>query len=135
MSRWALPTSFGVSEASNEDARMGEVSVLERIAAPLLATNRDVVLAGDLNALARHDPYPADLAARFIRAEIDKYGQRFSALQFLLSSDRQHYAALPVIWLLYSALHVLVIAALAFIQWPTFRSSRTARAAPTHGTD
>ncbi len=68
------------------------------------------------------------LAALFLylgtAGEIDKYGEQFSALQFLLSTDRQHYVAQPVIWLRYSALHVLVIAALGFIQWPHFRSAQ-----------
>ena len=59
-----------------------------------------------------------------LAGEIDKYGQQFSALQFLLSADRQHYAALPVIWLRYSMLHVLVIAALASLQWPHFRAAQ-----------
>jgi len=58
-----------------------------------------------------------------LAGEIDKYGQQFSALQFLLSADRQHYAAQPVVWLRYSALHVLVIAALASLQWPHFRAT------------
>ncbi|MHB1143287.1 MAG: VanZ family protein [Thiobacillus sp.] len=56
--------------------------------------------------------------------EIDKYGQQFSALQFLLSTDRQHYAALSVIWLRYGVLHLLVIAALASLQWPHFRAAQ-----------
>jgi hypothetical protein len=60
---------------------------------------------------------------------IDKYGRQFSALQFLLSSDRQHYAALPVIWLRYAVLHVLVIAALVSLQWPHFR---VVQRNPTH---
>lgn len=60
--------------------------------------------------------------------EIDKYGQRFSALQFLLSADRQNYAAPAYIWLRYAGVHVLVIAGLAFIQWPHFRTSRRTHA-------
>ncbi|MBN8764160.1 MAG: VanZ family protein [Thiobacillus sp. 63-78] len=68
------------------------------------------------------------LAALFLHlglaGSLDKYGQQFSALQFLLSTDRQHYAAMPVIWLRYSVLHGLVIAALAFIQWPHFRAGQ-----------
>lgn len=54
--------------------------------------------------------------------DIDKYGQHFSALQFLLSRDRQHYAPPAVVWLRYAGLHILVIAALAFLQWPHFRA-------------
>lgn len=76
------------------------------------------------------------LAALFLHlgmaGEIDKYGQQFSALQFLLSADRQHYAAQPVIWLHYGVLHLLVIAALGFIQWPHFRSAQRPL---THGSD
>jgi glycopeptide antibiotics resistance protein len=53
---------------------------------------------------------------------IEKYGQRFSAIQFLLSADRQHYVSPPVVWLRYSVLHFLAIAAIAFIQWPFFRA-------------
>ncbi|AAZ96161.1 hypothetical protein Tbd_0208 [Thiobacillus denitrificans ATCC 25259] len=60
--------------------------------------------------------------------EIDKYGQRFSALQFLLSADRQNYAAPAYIWLRYAGVHVLVIAGLAFIQWPHFRTARRTHA-------
>ncbi len=60
---------------------------------------------------------------------IGKYGRQFSALQFLLSADRQHYAALPVIWLRYAVLHVLVIAALVSLQWPHFRAVQRN---PTH---
>ena len=90
------------------------------LAAPVPTVQRTVRLAGVLVSLP--------LAALFLHLgladEIDKYGQQFSALQFLLSTDRQHYAALPVIWLRYSALHVLVIVALSFIQWPHFRNAR-----------
>ncbi|KVW96888.1 VanZ family protein [Thiobacillus denitrificans] len=67
-----------------------------------------------------------------LAGEIDKYGQQFSAMQFLLSADRQHYATQPVVWLRYSALHVLVITTLAFLQWPHFRSARQLHAQPTH---
>ena len=90
------------------------------LAAPVPTVQRTVRLAGVLVSLP--------LAALFLHLgladEIDKYGQQFSALQFLLSTDRQHYAALPVIWLRYSAVHVLVIVALSFIQWPHFRNAR-----------
>jgi glycopeptide antibiotics resistance protein len=89
------------------------------LASPVPAARRAVRLAGLLASLP--------LAALFLHlglaGEIDKYGQQFSALQFLLSTDRQHYATQPVIWLRYSALHVLVSAALAFIQWPHFRAA------------
>ncbi len=67
-----------------------------------------------------------------LAGEIDKYGQQFSALQFLLSSDRQHYASLPVIWLRYAVLHGLVIAALASLQWPHFRAAQRHSAHASH---
>ncbi len=59
-----------------------------------------------------------------LAGDIDKYGQHFSALQFLLSRDRQHYASPAAVWLRYAGLHVLVIVALAFLQWPHFRAGR-----------
>jgi glycopeptide antibiotics resistance protein len=67
-----------------------------------------------------------------LAGEIDKYGQQFSALQFLLSSDRQHYASLPAIWLRYAVLHGLVIAALASLQWPHFRAAQRHSAHASH---
>lgn len=59
-----------------------------------------------------------------LAGDIDKYGQHFSALQFLLSRDRQHYASPMAVWLRYAGLHVLVIAALAFLQWPHLCAGR-----------
>jgi hypothetical protein len=89
------------------------------LASPVSAAHRVTQVAGLIASLP--------LAALFLHlglaGEIEKYGQHFSALQFLLSSDRQHYAAQPAIWLRYGVLHVLVIAALAFLQWPYFRSA------------
>jgi len=98
------------------------------LASPLPAAQRTRQLAGVLASLP--------LAALFLHlglaGEIDKYGQQFSALQFLLSADRQHYAAQPVVWLRYSALHVLVIAALASLQWPHFRTAPRLHSQPPH---
>ncbi|HTN85470.1 MAG TPA: endonuclease/exonuclease/phosphatase family protein [Sorangium sp.] len=60
--------------AGSEDRRLTEARWLlslvppERFAAGLWA------LAGDLNALSRRDPYPADLDARLTAAGIEKYG-------------------------------------------------------------
>ncbi|MFP5409366.1 MAG: VanZ family protein [Gammaproteobacteria bacterium] len=56
--------------------------------------------------------------------DIDKYGQRFSALQFLLSPDRANYVSALGIWMRYAMLHLLVIGALASLQWPHFQSAR-----------
>lgn len=90
------------------------------LASPVPATHRIARLAG----VAASLPLAALFLHLGLAGEIDKYGQQFSALQFLLSTNRQHYAAQPVIWLRYAALHVLVIVALAFLQWPHFRTAQ-----------
>ncbi len=73
---------------SDEDARLGEVGELLRLAPPLALASRAVVLAGDLNALARHDPYPPDLDLHLARAAIDKYGRppRYEVIDRLLAA-------------------------------------------------
>ena len=90
------------------------------LASPAPASQRSAQLAGVVVSL----PLAALFLCLGLAGEIDKYGQQFSALQFLLSTDRQHYSPQPVIWLRYGAVHVLVIGALAFLQWPHFRSSQ-----------
>ncbi|WP_324780054.1 VanZ family protein [Thiobacillus sedimenti] len=67
-----------------------------------------------------------------LAGHIAKYGQEFSALQFLLSRDRQHYASTAVIWLRYGVLHMLVIAALASLQWPHFRATQRLQGQTAH---
>ncbi|NDP47118.1 MAG: VanZ family protein [Sulfuriferula multivorans] len=67
-----------------------------------------------------------------LAGEIHKYDQQFSALQFLLSPDRQHYVTQTVIWLRYSALHVLVITVLSFLQWPYFRAAQRLHSPASH---
>ena len=99
-------------------------------ASPVSKAQRSARLIGLLISL----PLAIGLLHLGLADEIDKYGQQFSALQFLLSSDRQHYASQPVIWLRYSVLHTLVIATLAFIQWPFFRSAPSQRSL-SHGPD
>ena len=97
------------------------------LASPATAAQRPLRLIGALVSLP--------LAALFLHlglaGSIEKYGQQFSAMQFLLSTDRQHYASMPAIWLRYGALHVLVIVTLAFIQWPHFRAAQRLHA-PNH---
>jgi hypothetical protein len=98
------------------------------IASPSSAGQRIPRLAAGLISLP--------LAALFLyvglAGEIHKYDQQFSALQFLLSPDRQHYATQTVIWLRYGALHVLVITALSFIQWPYFRAAQRLHSPASH---
>jgi glycopeptide antibiotics resistance protein len=100
------------------------------LASPVSAAQRTARLAAVLVSLP--------LAALFLHfglaGEIEKYGQQFSAMQFLLSTDRQHYATQPVIWLRYSVLHVLVIAVLTSIQWPHFRAAQRSHSLFPHAT-
>lgn len=98
------------------------------LASPAMGAQRMLSLIGALVSL----PIAALFLHVGLAGTIDKYGQQFSALQFLLSADRQHYASMPVIWLRYSALHVLVIATLAFIQWPHFRAAQRLHAPTRH---
>jgi glycopeptide antibiotics resistance protein len=98
-------------------------------ASPVGATQRGARMIVALVSL----PLAAVLLHLGLAGEIDKYGQQFSAMQFLLSTDRQHYATQAVIWLRYSAVHLLVIAALASLQWPFFRSPQPIRPASSHG--
>ena len=59
---------------------------------------------------------------------IQKYDQQFSALQFLLSTDRQHYASESVIWLRYVLLHLLAMMTIALMQYSRLNLSRPLRA-------
>lgn len=70
-------TLFGAHfVATNDDARLLEVAalgaLLERRRGAGLAEN--CLLVGDLNALSRHDPYPADFMEQLQAASIRKYG-------------------------------------------------------------
>ena len=98
------------------------------IASPAAARQRRLRAVSAVGLL----PVAALLLSVGLADEINKYDQQFSALQFLLSADRQHYATQTVIWLRYSALHLLVIAALAFLQWPYFRTSRRPEGPSAH---
>lgn len=51
-------------------------------------------------------------------AHVVKYGQTFSALQFLLSADREHYAGTGTLIITYGVLHLIAIAVIATIQRP-----------------
>ena len=98
------------------------------LASPVDAARRVVQWAGVVLSL----PFAAVCFHLGLAGEIDKYGQEFSALQFLLSTDRQHYASISVIWLRYAVLHGLVIAVLAFLQWPHFRTTQRHSAHASH---
>ncbi|WP_155350761.1 endonuclease/exonuclease/phosphatase family protein [Acrocarpospora pleiomorpha] len=73
---------------SDEDSRLTEVGELLALASPERLATRPCVLVGDLNALDRDDPYPADLDRRLAAAGMHKYGHppRFEVM------DRLHAA-------------------------------------------
>jgi exodeoxyribonuclease-3 len=74
--------------ARDEPSRLAEVDALLRLVPPDALQRGAYLLAGDLNALARHDPYPPDLAARVARAGMDKYGHppSFAVIDRLLAA-------------------------------------------------
>ena len=58
---------------------------------------------------------------------IEKYGATFSALQFLLSPDREHYVSGPALLLLYALAHALALGGIALAQLPAWLATREAR--------
>ena len=69
-------------------------------------------------------PIAAALLHLGLAERIVKYGQQFAAIQFLFSTDRQHYASLAVCWQRYAVLHGLALVAIALVQWPWFRGAQ-----------
>lgn len=69
-------------DSHTEDLRLVEASFLTHQYADLRGRH---VLAGDLNALSPHDPYPADLGDRLLAAGTEKYGHppRFDVMRLL----------------------------------------------------
>jgi len=55
---------------------------------------------------------------------IEKYGSTFSALQFLLSPDREHYASGTAIMALYALAHALAWGGIALAQLPSWLATR-----------
>lgn len=103
------------------------------LAAAVLASPRRSLHTALLTCMASL-PLAGVLLHLGLAGEIDKYGEQFSALQFLLSQDRAHYAPPLSLWTRYVALHLLVIAALASLQWPHFRSPRRFSRSASHET-
>lgn len=58
---------------------------------------------------------------------LDKYGQRFSALQFLLSPDRDHYLGGAELWVRLGIAYLLALVSLLVLQWPHYRARFEAR--------
>lgn len=57
-------------------------------------------------------------------ARIEKYGATFSAMQFLLSPDREHYASGPALIALYAIAHTLAWVGIALAQFPAWLAAR-----------
>lgn len=98
-------TLFGAHfDSHNEDLRLVEARYLRSILdAPRFAAGR-FLLAGDLNALSRHDPYPPDLADRVAAAGTDKYGHppRFDVIPELEGMgwiDLLYHRGAPARWI------------------------------------
>ncbi|MBN1206842.1 MAG: endonuclease/exonuclease/phosphatase family protein [Myxococcaceae bacterium] len=81
-------TLFGTHyDAHNEELRLVEARYLCSLLEPEPFRESLYLLAGDLNALSRRDPYPPDFAQRLLSSETDKYGHppRFSVMECLES--------------------------------------------------
>jgi exodeoxyribonuclease III len=74
--------------ANDEDSRLVEVDELLAIAPAAALRARPYILCGDLNALTRHDPYPAELDDQLARAGVHKYSHppRFDVMDRLLAA-------------------------------------------------
>lgn len=74
--------------ADDEESRLAEVDALLAIVPPEELAAGNWVLAGDLNSISRHDPYPADLDAHLVRAGVHKYGHppRFDVMDRLFAA-------------------------------------------------
>jgi exodeoxyribonuclease-3 len=75
-------------DSHGEDLRVREAELVRELCPPAVLREGRCLLAGDLNALARHDPWPDDLGARLAAAGIRKYGlpPRFDAMDLLLDA-------------------------------------------------
>ncbi|MDE2274691.1 MAG: hypothetical protein KGK09_00195, partial [Burkholderiales bacterium] len=70
-------------------------------------------------------PLGGAILAFGLESQVHKYGATFSALQFMLSADRQHYAVGWALALRYLMFHAAVVAVVALAQRP-FRSAGSA---------
>jgi exodeoxyribonuclease-3 len=72
-------------DAHGEDERLRDARTLCALAPTATLGAARALVAGDLNALSRQDPYPADLDAKLVQAGVDKYGHppRFEVMEVL----------------------------------------------------
>lgn len=101
--------------------------LLAGAAGSMLAVRRDGRLAGvGLRLLVAGLSIPVGyvLLRVGLEQDVQKYGASFSALQFLLSADRQHYAGTWELAIRYIVFHVSVVGLIALAQLP-LRSDAT----------
>jgi exodeoxyribonuclease-3 len=74
-------------DSQGEDERLRDAAALASLVPRERFERERLLVAGDLNALSRLDPYPADLAARLAASGVDKYGHppRFDTMERLAS--------------------------------------------------
>lgn len=74
-------------DSHSENLRFVEARYLRSVIDARAFASEPFLLAGDLNALSRRDPYPIDLADRVAHAGVDKYGHppRFEVIDELES--------------------------------------------------
>lgn len=77
-------------------------------------------------------PLSYGLLAIGLEAQLMKYGQHFSALQFLLSADREHLVSGTELVMRFGLAACAGLLALAFAQWPFLRLATGAAAARGH---
>lgn len=72
-------------DSHGEDERLRDARTANAIAPASRLVSERVVLAGDLNALSRRDPYPVDLDRLLLAAGTEKYGHppRFDTIDLL----------------------------------------------------
>ncbi len=90
------------------------------ILAVCLATRRHRVLAS-LSVVVFWIPLGYVLASLGTEQALEKYGAMFSSLQFLLSTDRAHYATGWDLGLRYLVFHSALLCAVAIAQYPLWR--------------
>lgn len=75
-------------DSHGEALRVREAELARALLPPSTLARERCLLAGDLNALCRHDPWPVDLSARLEAAGVHKYGlpPRFDTLDLLLGA-------------------------------------------------
>lgn len=141
---WAWPLHFAVVDLAATDnltelmrgggGMLASASLFLGVFAMLVATfavasalagaerRRNLVVAAVL-------AWPLGVACLWMGSEpnVFKYGQTFSAAQFLLSADRRHYAPAAVLWLRFGLLSLGLTVLALWLQGPRWRRFASSR--------